>query len=273
MADDDMTDFVSEIFTADNMSFPIYLSGSGPAVIVIAEMPGITPKVLGFARTVRDRGFTVILPHLFGSAGRDTTIAHNGKIPAWANFATTVIKACVRKEFITMATGQTSPIVSWLRALGREMHDRCGGPGIGAVGMCFTGGFTLAMATDERLLVPVMSQPSLPLALSETHRHDLGTSLNDLTAVQKRCASEDLEVIGLRFRGDGLVPGSRFDSLRRLLGDNFIALELDPAAANPAAETPPHSVLTEHLINEPGEPTHDALNLVLDHLVRKLQPA
>jgi len=42
-----------------------------------------------------------------------------------------------------------------------------------------------------------------------------------------------------------------------------VAVELDDAAANQDALMAPHSVLTEHLIDEPGQPTRQALDDVL----------
>jgi hypothetical protein len=45
-------------------------------------------------------------------------------------------------------------------------------------------------------------------------------------------------VLGLRFTGDKLV-GTRFDTLRTLLGDAFIAVEF------PSSKPSDHSVLTE----------------------------
>ena len=66
------------------------------------------------------------------------------------------------------------------------------------------------------------------------------------------------------------MPAERFELLRERLGDAFVGVELDESAANPDAALSPHSVLTEHLIDEPGEPTHDALQLVLDHFRRRL---
>ena len=71
---------------------------------------------------------------------------------------------CIRREFSVWATNRSSPIVDWLRALSREMHTQCGGNGVGAVGMCFTGNFALAMMTEPAVVAPVLSQPSLPLA-------------------------------------------------------------------------------------------------------------
>jgi dienelactone hydrolase len=178
----------------------------------------------------------------------------------------------VSREFSVLATGRTSPVVDWLRALAAHEHERCGGPGVGAVGMCFTGGFALAMATDERLLAPVLSQPSLPLPLTRSRRCSIDISPEDLAVVRRRCEDEGLEVLGLRFRGDRNVPEERFEMLRRELGDAFVAVELDDADANPDAVLPPHSVLTEHLVDEPGQPTRRALDDVLDLFRRQLLP-
>jgi dienelactone hydrolase len=49
----------------------IYRKGTGPAVLVIAEIPGLTPHVLGFADRIAASGCSAVLPQLFGTPGRD----------------------------------------------------------------------------------------------------------------------------------------------------------------------------------------------------------
>jgi dienelactone hydrolase len=261
--DDDLSDFQRSEFTHQSKTRTIFRRGDGPAVIVIAEMPGITPKVLDFARQVSGIGCTAVLPHLFGVPGRDPNPDAHGRVGFVANAVGTLVPACISREFVTLATGRTSPVIDWLRALARHEHERCGGPGVGAVGMCFTGGYALAMATDDVLLAPVLSQPSMPIGLTAGQRGSIDISAHDLAVVKQRCA-RGLTVLGLRFTGDRLVPQERFGFLREQLGDAFVAVELDDADANPAATMPPHSVLTEHLIDEPGQPTRAALDQVLD---------
>lgn len=270
MADDPMDDFATTQFTHDGKTRDVFRIGTGPAVIVITEMPGISPKVLDFARKVAAIGCTAVVPHLFGTPGRDG--APDGKASAGglAYMLQSIVPSCISREFTVFATGRTSPVVAWLRALAADEHERCGGPGVGAVGMCFTGGFALAMAADERILAPVLSQPSMPIALTAKQKCSIDISAGDLAAVKQRCADEGLEVIGLRFRSDKLVPEERFDFLRRELGDAFVAVELDDVDANPHAAMTPHSVLTEHLIDEPGTRTREALDLVLDLFRTKL---
>lgn len=266
VSDDDLADFQRSEFTHQAKTRTVYRRGEGPAVIVMAEVPGITPKVLDFARRVSEIGCTAVLPHLFGVPGRDPNPDAHGLIGTAVSAVTTLVPLCVSREFVTMATGRTSPVIDWLRALARHEHQRCGGPGVGAVGMCFTGGYALAMATDDVLLAPVLSQPSLPFGVTAAHRRSIDISPEDLAVVKQRCA-RGLSVLGLRFTGDRLVPAERFEYLREQLGEAFVAVDLDDADANPAGTMPPHSVLTEHLIDEPGQPTRAALDQVL-HLFR-----
>lgn len=263
MADDDLADFVHDEFTHSGKTRSVFRHSRGPAVIIMTELPGITPRVLEFARRLSGIGCTAVLPHLFGIPGRDPNPWAHGTVASAVYLASTLLPLCVSKEFVTMATGCTSPVVEWLRALARYEHARCGGPGVGAVGMCFTGGFALAMATDDVLLAPVLSQPSLPLTFTKRQARSIDISPKDLDTVKRRCAG-GLRVLGLRFAGDRLVPRERFAYLRQQLGDAFIAIEIDNSAANTNAALSPHSVLTEHLIDEPGQPTREALEQVLD---------
>jgi dienelactone hydrolase len=215
-------------FTAADMTYPTYRRGSGPGVIVVHEIPGITPTVEQFANDVVDAGFTVMMPLLVGTTG---------KPPSPPYMASSMTKICIAKEFTTFALNQTSPVISWLRALARNLHDDVGGPGVGAVGMCFSGGFALGMMVDDIMLAPVLSQPSLPLPLWKGRGADLNLSPDDAAAVAER-AAQGCQVLGLRFSEDFAV-GDRFASLRELLGDAFIAVEL------PSNKKSDHSVLTE----------------------------
>lgn len=254
MAHDDLSDFRADMFDHDGTSRRIFRKGTGPGVLIMSELPGITPHVADFARRVVDAGFTVAMPDIFGEAGRPMTFPYS---------LTTLAKLCVSKEFTLFATGRSSPITDWLRALGADLHERAGGPGIGAIGMCLTGGFALSLAVDDHLLAPVLSQPSLPSGSWGAKGIDISPAALD--KVKQRCATEDLCVIGLRFNRDPVSPAARFTWLREQLGDAFVSIEIDPEHANPRGRpVPPHSVVTTDCIDEPGQPTHDALERVLD---------
>jgi hypothetical protein len=71
--------------------------------------------------------------------------------------------------------------------------------------MCFTGGFALATATDDRLLAPIVSQPGLPLAFSAKQKFNIDVSPDDMARIRQRCG-DGLSVLGLRFRGDKRSP-------------------------------------------------------------------
>lgn len=232
-----LADFLCADFTDGPWTRPVYRRGSGPAVIVIHEIPGLHPQVVTFADRLVEAGMTVFMPSLFGTPGR----------PLSSGYALgTILKIiCIRREFAIWSGGRTSPFVDWLRALARHAHSECGGPGVGAVGMCFTGGFALAMATDPAVVAPVLSQPSLPLRKSQAGEIDI--SPEDVACVRNRFRQEDLTVLGLRFRSDKLVPDARFARYASELGDRFEAIELDDADARPGTGFAPHSVLTIHL--------------------------
>jgi dienelactone hydrolase len=265
----DLSTYAEESFTNSRTTHRLFRKGHGPAVIVIAEMPGISPMVLGFADRVVALGCTAIVPDLFGTAGRDPMAGR--KVVSTPRTAGTILATCVRREFTAFAIGSSSPVVDWLRALARHEHRRCGGPGVGVVGMCFTGGFALAMAVDDSVLAPVLSQPSLPLPISASRKASIDTSDEAIAVVAQRCAVEGLQVLGLRFDGDPFVPPERFELLRRRLGDGFVAIELEQADGNPNGPLAHrHSVLTGDLIDEPGEPTRAALDQVMALFSSKL---
>jgi dienelactone hydrolase len=253
--------FESATFTWGGDTRAVYRTGTGPAVIVISEIPGITPKVAEFGRTVAASGLTAVLPHMFGDDGR---------APSGGYIASSFAKACIAREFTVLAAGRTSPIIGWLRALARDEHQRCGGPGVGAVGMCFTGGFALGMMVDDVVVAPVLSQPSLPLPLSKARKQDVGLSPEDLARVEERVAA-GCSVLGLRFTGDKASPPERFAHLRSLLGDGFVGVEIDSAPGNPHGHRQgAHSVLTDDLDDRPGTPTRAALDQVLTFFTERL---
>ncbi len=252
---DSLADFTCTPFTHDGKTRDVYRLGTGPAVIIIAEIPGITPKVADFARKVAAIGCTVVLPRLFGHPGDD---------PSMVYALRSIGPACVSKEFAAFAANRTAPVTVWLRALAADAHEQCGGPGVGALGMCFTGGFALGMMLDDHLIAPVLSQPSLPIGFTKKAKGGLNLSDADLARVKER-AADGVCVLGFRFTGDIAVPADRFARLRDELGDNFIGVEIDSSKGNEwGYPKNAHSVLTEHFSDEPGSPTQLALDQVLD---------
>lgn len=245
-----LDDFESRQIVLKNIEKRVYVAGAGPAIIVMTEMPGISPHVARFARWVRDAGFTVYLPSLFGQ---------DGVIPSADEGAAVFRKACVSAEFHAFANQGSSPVTQWLRDLARLAHEQCGGPGVGAVGMCFTGNFALSMMLEPSMLAPVLSQPTLPMDDPAA----IESSPEELAAVRQRLTQEDLTVLAFRFEGDKFCQAQRFAAYSKALGERFHGRVLPDEAANtenlpPFFEThvaTPHSVVTVNLIDRAGEPT------------------
>ncbi|HEX3888646.1 MAG TPA: dienelactone hydrolase family protein [Phenylobacterium sp.] len=226
-------------FTDGPWTRPVYRKGSGPAVVIIHEVPGLHPLVVRFADHVAEAGMTVFLPSLFGTPGRPVSRGYAVQ--------TMLANICIRREFHVWSSESSSPIVEWLRALARKAHGECGGKGVGAVGMCFTGGFALAMMTEPAVVAPVLSQPSMPIAAGSKKRAaGLDVSRAEIACAKARFEAEDLTLLALRYKSDALVPDARFATLKREFGDRVETIELEDADAAPA-EIPPHSVLTLHL--------------------------
>ncbi|MGI9169076.1 MAG: dienelactone hydrolase family protein [Caulobacteraceae bacterium] len=256
---DALRDYARFDFTdpAGRWTRPVYRRGAGPAVIVIHEMPGLHPQVIRFADRVAAAGMTVFCPSLFGDPGREVTRGYA--------LGEMLKGICIRREFNVWATDRSSPIVDWLRALAARVHAECGGKGVGAVGMCFTGNFALAMMTEPSVVAPVLSQPSLPLATGSKRRAaGLDVSPAEIACAKRRFEGEDLSMIGLRFFGDPFVPEARFDALKTTFGDRFEAIEIAAADGLPDPRMPAHSVLTLHLDDrDPDGPTKKAEERVI----------
>jgi dienelactone hydrolase len=262
---DPLEDFAPREITFDSITKKVYVAGTGPAVIVMTEMPGISPHVARFSRWVRDAGFTVYMPSLFGQ---------DGAIPSAEEGVAIFKRACISAEFRAFAGNQTSPVTQWLRALARLAHQESGGPGVGAIGMCFTGNFALTMMLESSVLAPVVSQPSLPL----DNPAGLEIAPDDLRAVRQRLDRDDLTVMAYRFEGDKFCKAERFAAYSAALGDRFVAHVLPDSAANRDDLAPffkhvvasPHSVVTAHLIDAAGQPTIAARDEILAFFAERL---
>lgn len=261
---DSLDDFERRTIELEGVTKTVYTAGSGPAVIVMPEMPGISPHVARFGRWVRDAGFTVYLPSLFG---------RDGAVPGVEEGVAVLRRACVSAEFRALGSDGTSPAVVWLRALARRAHEECGGPGVGAIGMCFTGNFALSMMLEPAMLAPVLSQPSLPLDDPD----GIDSSPAELAAVRRRLERDDLTVMAYRFDGDTFCRAQRFAAYAEALGDRFVARVLPDSAANTDTSPffahvigGPHSVVTAHLVDEEGQPTIEARDEILAFLGRRL---
>ena len=218
--------------SSGGFTFDTYRRGVGPGVVLMHESPGLTPEVTMFGHDLAREGYTVVMPHFFGSA-------HHA--PGRAEAAGVIAQVCVGREFTLLATGRTTPVAGWLRSLAAGLHAELGGVGIGAIGMCFTGGFALAMMLDPSVVAPVVAQPAIPLATDRRRAADVNLSAADLAAVRERVVG-GCPVLGVRYRDDRST-GTRFETLTRELGEGFRRVELDgPGHATLTADRHPVAV-------------------------------
>jgi len=242
---------------------PVNIDGHSPAIVVMHEIPGIYPAVIDFAERLIAEGYTVYMPSLIGTPGKELSTGYA---------LSTIAKACISKEFRIFARRESSPITNALRALCRQAHAECGGVGVGAIGMCLTGNFALSLMVDKSVMAPVVSQPSLPASLSKAHKRDLHVSDDELQCIKERVRDEGLKVLGLRFSNDSLCPPERFRRLQTELGDGFEGIEINSGRGNQyGIPGSAHSVVTKDLVDVDGHPTQTALKKVLHFFAQRLR--
>ena len=204
---------------ADGIVKPVYRAGTGPAVVLIHELPGMVPECVELGRKLAAEGYTVYMPLLFGEPN-----ANYGSTP--------LLWPCVWKEFSVLSTHGKSPAADWLRALSRLAFKERGGKGVAAIGMCFTGRFALSLMMDKTLIAPVICQPGGTYSDSA-----MGIPEEEWANAVARSKAEDIPVLGMRFEGDFLCKAARFDTLREGFGERFREVVV------PGKK---HSVLTLH---------------------------
>lgn len=217
----------------------VFWLGQGPGVVLMHEVFGLTDFVADFGRVIAKSGYTVFMPVMFGTPFPDKT----GR-------ALNALGLCINREFLLLARRTSSPITDWLRALCGEVHQRCGGPGVGAIGLCLSGGFVLSMMVDKSVIAPVMGEPSLPGSLPidcfKPSQAALGISPEELEIAKQRSQAEDIPVIGLRFSDDWICPPRRFETLEQQF-PKFTKIVISSEPDNQyGIPTSAHSVLTEH---------------------------
>jgi dienelactone hydrolase len=251
-----LTEFRRTQMTFLGSTRTIYRIGDhGPGVVLMHEIPGMTPDVLRLGKLLALQGFRVALPSLFGTDGRKPTALIDDE---------ELIRMCVSAEFSVFAANKSSRIVDWLRELCRDFAHETGG-NIGAVGLCITGGFALSLTvdTDGTVRAPVMSEPSLPFPIPFTSNR---AAMHLSTAEQEWIRQNPTRCIGLRFTGDWRCRSERFDAYQTLLGDKFHRCEIQSPDKIYNIGSDAHSVLTQELSDSPGHPTWAAFERVIEFL-------
>jgi dienelactone hydrolase len=258
MARDDVTQTLTDWspFKSEGLAHDVHVVGSGPekpALILMHELPGLTPQCLELAERLRDEGFVVYMPLLMGTIGKRATLRN-------------LVRLCIAREFTRFCKRGGYPVTRWLRALGLHVRSLHGSKPIGVIGMCMTGGFVLSMSADEHVLAGVSCQPSYPFPLPGKLERSLGATWLDMRHAAR---NTPCRVLGLRFENDRISPPERFGFLAALLGERFRAITLP--SDTPWIKRSAHSVLTDEYQPWRGHPTRNAFDEVVVFLRMQLQ--
>ncbi|CAN0510025.1 unnamed protein product [Laminaria digitata] len=246
-------------FPHGRQSYPLYTKGQGPGVVVIHELPGLTKECIALANRLVDAGYRVYMPLLFGNPG-EKAVTRN------------LLRVCISREFSVFAMNKSSPVVEWLKAVCAKALGECGGPGVGAIGMCLTGNFAISLMADPIVLAPVSCQPSLPFPVTKKRKAALAMSPEELRAAKHR-ATEGQDLMCFRFSCDNTSPEERFNKLAEEFGTAFKGTQIDSSKDNPhRIRAKAHSVLTSDFVNKAGHPTREAMDRVLAFFEERLTP-
>jgi dienelactone hydrolase len=212
--------------------FKIFKAGTGPPLIVLHELPGLTLEDLRLADKLA-ADFTVYVPLFFDEPG--------------ANHMLNVLRISFWRDFAPLSRHHPGRVVEWVRALGKYVSDQPGGGKVSVIGMCMTGSFPIALAHEKWFGAGVMSQPALPLLSGAP-----GVSDDDI-------AKANAPIVYLRFYGDKLSPHRKIDSFRGV--KNLTIREVKHVDDH--CQT--HSVLASGW--KPGTPADDAYEFVRKFLM------
>ena len=249
-----------EIFTDQGITHSVFRKGSGPGVLLLHELPGMTPEFWRLANWLAER-FTVWTPDMFGR-GQTPTRPESGRL---------FLRACISREIHLFAKHDPGPVTQWLRALSVKLFEATPGRGIGVIGMCMSGNFALTLALDPIVTAPVTSQPGLPASVP---LRNLDGGLQMTTEEKAALAARNVDVMGLRFAGDRLCKAARFDAIREVIGpQRFHEHVLPDEVRNPDGPLKyPHSVLTADLVDEDDSLTKQKLGEVISFLTSRISP-
>lgn len=255
-------------FSHNDIQHPVYVAGNGPAILIMHELPGMVEETVALARRLQSAGFTTYMPLFFGPPGKKAT---------YSSLLPYTLRLCISREFYMLKRNKTSPIVSWLRALCRQAFQECGGKGVGAIGMCLTGSYAIPLMLEPSMIAPVVSQPSLPGCVMGSKKamnackRSLDISPEELEHAKSRCDKEGLQIRGFKFSHDIISPQERFQRLKEEFGESSVPFVIDSGPENRHGYgNTNHAVFTIHYSDEPGSPTREAMDQLLEFYSSRL---
>ncbi len=231
-------------------------------------MPSFSYRTVKLANHIRDHGYRIVMPLLVGGVRDGPIDGLRGALTFGADFAATIVRICVSREFVALLQHRTSPVTDYLLALAKAEAAASGRSTVGLIGMCFSGGFALAAAIDPVVGVAVSSQPALPFASGPLARipgqaSDLGMSERDHQRLVDRKDDPGFCLRVFRYDTDWIVPAARVERIER---------ELAPGATltRIPAWKKAHSVLTDATDTGPDPSAKPALDAALASVIATL---
>jgi dienelactone hydrolase len=231
--------------------FVVSTESGGPPILLLHELPGMTPQCFYLARLLAARGYTIYMPLLVGSPGKTSTNLNAAKVLFGGGFYG--------------SRDETSPIITSLRALRDEIHSRHPSQKLGVIGMCMSGNLPPAFLDRAYVKAVVMSQPALP-TFGNGKESKLALSQSDIKAAR----NSGVPMLAFRFTTDSISPEPRRVKFIETFGGQltFRALPVDHTA---------HAVLTTELFDAPNHakttgPSAEALKELIGYLGAQLAP-
>lgn len=254
-------------FDDGNHRHLVFDKGTGRAVIVMHELPGLSDAAVRFADRLVAEGFHVHLPLLFG----DAKVSAPG-----SNFVR--LRLCINKEFSCLRANVSAPICDWLRGLAREVGKSAKNERVGVIGMCLTGAFVIPMVLEAAVVVGVISQPSIPFSFRYRYlksgkgpwMEEVNVSEADFEAAVQRAQRDNIPLMVQRFQDDRLCPPQRVAKIAERFGSQATVFHFASSAWNGDS---PHALLTEEYDKESDDaknPTRIALKQVIAFLKSNL---
>ncbi len=227
----------------------IYTLGDGnKVVVIIQELPGIGQETLALADRFVARGYTVILPHLFGPIGKTASASNFFRV------------LCMRKEFYLFAKNESSPIAYFLSGLCSHVKEKHQVKGVAVIGMCLTGNFAISLMANEDVLAAFSSQPSMAV-FNQKSLHMNGEEIEK--------AKNNIDKVGPihcgRFEKDPICKQEKIELIDQTFnrdGKQRIIFHEMPGKG--------HAILTLDFVDEEGHPTYQALQEILDYFDTQL---
>lgn len=204
-------------FVAFGCSHFVYTSdNSGPNVILIHELPGLTGVHISLGRELVSKRFRVHMPLLYGRPNGHSSTVRNAAISA---------RLCLSREFKALARNADRPFTDWLSALINEIAGDNPKNKVGVIGMCLTGGFSIATMANPNVGAGISCQPALPFMGPK----DPGMSEETLVKAAERTeALGGCPLLCLRYQNDSISPSVKAEQYEDAFSDRTMRrIDLD----------------------------------------------